>query len=188
VLFPLAIYFVYFQFSFFQSLRDFDFFQYLIQRIGFISVEPLVHIFYDRPHLELVTPFAFVHDLIYPIFKIFGLEYLATNTQVSQSLFGLRLSDFSVPVTYTYVGYTMLEFGIYGGVVAAFGFGVATALVYYYTQAQQTANARGAMISLEYFVVVGLTSGNMFYLLPNCLFVIMLFIVMMNLFTRTRIR
>lgn len=185
---PLVFYSIYLQFYYFSTLIKYDFTEYLIQRITYISINPLIHIFYNQPALELVSPYKFLHDLLYPFFKILDLDIVSINTQISHSLYNIPYRDFTVPVTYTFVGYVKLEFGVYGGIIASFGFGIISALIYYLTQNQYTNIGRGAMISFEYLILIGLTSGNLFYLLPNFLFVLILFILLIAIFNHALIR
>jgi oligosaccharide repeat unit polymerase len=181
-LFAIAMISISIQLPYFYSLKHLGLWEYIKMRLSFISIQPLIYIYYDTPDITTITPFAFIHDLFYPFLKLFGHEIYSVNTQISYGLYGTEYGEFTVPVTYTYAGYAILEFGKNGGIVFSLIIGYLSAAFYFQTHIQNNPRRIATFMTLEYFLFIGLTTGNLFYLIPNVLIVLIMFLVLLKIF------
>lgn len=181
-LFVISLASVAIQLPYFYSLENFGFWDYIKVRLSFISIHPLIFIYYDAPDISTITPFAFVHDLLYPFLKLFGQEIYTVNTQISYGLYGTEYGEFTVPVAYTYVGYALIEFGKNGGLIISLIIGYLSAALYFRTQREHNQVKLATFVAFEYFWLIGLTTGNLFYLIPNALVTLVMFLILLKIF------
>lgn len=174
---PIILIYVYYVFKMMQSLNYYSFISYIVARFSIISITPIKYIYYSSQSLDLdlLVPSLILHDLIYPFAKIMGTHVETFNTQLSRALYGIKPYDFTVPVTPTFIGYFFVDFGYYGSFIAAFIVGYLCVWLYNKTMTCRNINALGGLLYLEYVMYVGLTSGNPFYLIPNALLALLLF-------------
>lgn len=180
---PLMVYFVYFTFNKMTSLSNFDFVSYLVARFSVIGILPIDYIISETYTFDLIVPSMSIHDLIYPFAALVGIQIETVNTQLSHLIYRIPDGKFTVPVTPTFIGYFNAEFGLYGGFAAMLFLGYLCSLWYRRVGAKTTIKSIGLSLYIEFLLYVGLTSGNIFYLLPNAILVWIFFDLLMISFT-----
>lgn len=153
------------------SVQDKNFLSYLSSRLTDQSMIPVTSLIDDPIRLYLISPFMMINDMLYPFAKIIGVSAEASNTQLSRYIYGVKSSEFSVPVTPGFVAYTFRDFGepIFYFVILFYGY----LCRYIYFKLSNLKSIYGAwfLLCVQYMLYVGLTSGNLFYLAPNFLLV-----------------
>ena len=153
------------------SVQDKDFLTYLSSRLTDQSMIPVTALIDEPVHLDLVSPFMMINDLLYPFAKIIGMSTEASNTQLSRYIYGVKPGDFSVPVTPGFIAYTFRDFGepVFYFVILLYGY--LCRFVYFRIGKIQSVYTAWFLLCVQYMLYVGLTSGNLFYLAPNFLMV-----------------
>jgi hypothetical protein len=167
------------------GLRAYSFLDYLIARFSDILLQPGFELFKMNTKFEeqLFAHSAIINDLMYPIFKLLGLKYETLNTLLSRSIYNVSAGDFTVPVTPGFFSYHFAFFGPAGLLVASFIF-----LFFLLRMERISFNTKrkltlSLILYCQYWLYVGFTSGNLYYLVLNVSVVVFIFLVTYGTFT-----
>lgn len=158
-----------------ETLLGYGVAEYMVERLTTISVAPLDYAYSGEMKPTLILPSIILHDLIYPFATAFGYDVESVNTQLSHGIYGVGGGEFTVPVTPGFIGYFYLEFGKWGTFLASFIVGAISGNLYQITARCTNVRTKGAAMYFEYIFFLGLTIGNLFYLIPNALLALLVF-------------
>lgn len=161
-----------------ETLSSYGVAEYVVERLTTVSVAPLDYMYSGEMKPTLLLPSIILHDFIYPFATAFGYDVDTVNTQLSREIYGVLPGDFTVPVTPGFVGYFYLEFGKWGTLLASFVVGGVSGLLYRFSERCTKVRTKGAAVYFEYVLFLGLTTGNLFYLIPNALITLVLFVLL----------
>jgi len=153
------------------SIHDKDLVKYLASRLTDQSMAPVTALIDEPFQLYLRSPFMMVNDILYPFARLFGVPIELSNEQLSRYLYGLRPGDFSVPVTPGFIAYSFRDFGEPLVYFVMLTYGLICRHVYFSMSKVRGISLAWFIFCVQYMLYVGLTSGNLFYLIPNYLFV-----------------
>ena len=169
----------YFLFTQLMTIQDLDFFKYLVSRFSTImhaSGEYLIGL--DVTDFSLFMSNPVINDLSYPINKLFYSEYETINTQLSREIYGVADGGFSVPVTPGFYSYHYFAFGPYLEKLFSFLIGVFIGLIDHKCRLTVRPMVKVSYVFIGYWIYVGYTSGNLYYLIPNIIFCLAFFILL----------
>lgn len=161
----------YYLFSKLATIQGFDLLTYLISRYSIImhsSSEYLIEMEISDFTLFMNNPV--INDLLYPLNKILSSGYETLNTQLSRKVYGVNEGDFSVPVTPGFFAYHYFSFGSYFEKIIAVLIGVVTGLLDDKSRLTQRPLIKLACCFFSYWIYIGYTSGNLYYLISNVIF------------------
>ncbi|WP_223508516.1 MULTISPECIES: O-antigen polymerase [unclassified Pseudomonas] len=160
--------FLYFTFSKYSTLADTDFFDYMIQRLTYISLDPIYAVYRAEGfHVDAIASSIIINDLIYPIAQVFGSDGSTFNTQLSRHIYGFNSNQFSVPVTPSILAYYKYEFGTFASVIACLITGIIIGKIFLKSNRCHNAGNLSILLFCEYQIYTGLASGNLFYMILN---------------------
>ncbi len=161
-----------------ETLSGYGVVEYMVERLTTVSVTPLDYAYSGEMKPTLILPSIILHDLIYPFATALGYDVDSINTQLSRDIYGVEPGEFTVPVTPGFIGYFYLEFGKWGTFLASFVVGAFSSLLYRFSELCANVRTKGAAVYFEYVLFLGLTIGNLFYLIPNALIALVLFVLL----------
>lgn len=170
------------------SIQDKNLIMYTYSRITDQSMVPVITLIEQPVVMDLLSPFMMINDFLYPFLKAIGTAAETSNAQLSRYIYGVQPGDFSVPVTPGFIAYTFRDFGepLFYLVILIYGY----VCRYIYFRIGKVSNIYGAWLILctQYMLYIGLTSGNLFYLMPNFLMTFVAAYVVERLFSGRQAR
>lgn len=176
--FVLSLMAGYFLFTQLVTTQDLQFFKYVISRLSTMmhsSGEYLIEL--DANDFTFFMNNPVINDLLYPINKLFNSEYEALNTQLSRKIYGVDDGDFSVPVTPGFFAYHYFSLGLYPEKIYSFLIGVIVGLLDQRSRLTMRPMIKVSYVFISYWLYIGYTSGNLYYLIPNVIFCLTFFIL-----------
>ena len=167
----------------FNTLSDYKIFDYLIARYSSIMHGSAVHLFtLDEDSFNFFGGNAAINDTLYPLLKLIDQDVATLNTQLSADFYGVPNLIFTVPVTPGFYAYHAFFLGSFLSVIAAFIYGVFIGFLY--KSALKTSRPCVTVVNLflVYWMYVGYTSGNLYYLILNISFCIVTFLFLRSFF------
>lgn len=177
---PLVLFFtiisfsyIYYVFSIFSSSNDLEFFSYLAQRMSVISQAPKIALIDEDIQFKLFTGSIFFNDLFYPFSKVLGMDIETSNIQLSRFIYNIEDGDFTVPVTPGITAYAFVELGEIGAYIFMLLLSLFILYLYHKTTHSHSIYSIIFILTTEYLLYVGITSGNIFYLVGNTYFIVL---------------
>lgn len=165
--------FLYFTFGKYSTLADSGFLDYMIQRMTYISLDPIYTAFRAQGfNADAIASSIIINDLTYPIAQVLGSDVSTFNTQLSRHIYGFDSNQFSVPVTPSLLAYYKYEFGTFGSIIACLITGVIIGKIFLKSTNCRNVGTLSIFVFSEYQIYTGLTSGNLFYMILNVAVVI----------------
>nr|WP_314529099.1 O-antigen polymerase [uncultured Pseudomonas sp.] len=177
--------FLYYIFGKYSTLADSGFADYIIQRMTYISLEPIYTAFQAEGfNADTVASSIIINDLTYPIAQLLGFDGATFNTQLSRHIYGFDSNQFSVPVTPSILAYYKYEFGTIGSIFACLATGMLIGKLYLKSNSTRNAGTLSIFVFCEYQIYTGLGSGNLFYMVLNVAAVVLIYKACITMYGR----
>jgi len=163
----IAVLYVFVVFSKLQSLSDQSALQYLMARVTTILFTPGLELYESDIHFELLLNSPILNDILLPASRLISGNIESLNIQLSREIYGV-MSGFTVPVTPGFFSYHSYIFGPIISLLICFLLGV------FVSKLVKGIAAAGILkfsviCYIQYWLYIGFTSGNVYYLVMNTL-------------------
>ena len=99
------------------------------------------------------------------------MDVETSNIQLSRFIYNIEDGDFTVPVTPGITAYAFVELGEIGTYIFMFLLSLFILYLYHKTTHSHSIYSIIFILTTEYLLYVGITSGNLFYLVGNTYFI-----------------
>lgn len=172
---PIGAYFVYEVFMRIGGFGDLAFFDYLLERFTGIAMAPVYSMYSNSFEPIALGNSYMLNDIAYPFMKVIGGNFETVNLQLSRFIYGVESGEFSVPVTPGIFPYFYSDLGLSGSLIATAILSWLSIRIIRKSCSAKTISKTVFYLWLQYTMYVGVSSGNIFYLLPNTLLVFVIF-------------
>lgn len=177
----LAFIFAYFSFKNLSTLDDLKLFNYLFDRYTIILHQPgFILSNLSKSEFVFFSQSIILSDVIYPILKLLSFDIQTLNDQLSRIIYGIRYKDdFSVPVTPGWFSYHyfVFDYSFHFTLIYSFFFGAFLSIVETYGLKSKDFAKKIVTLYILYFSYVGYSTGNIYYLIINITFCVIVFLL-----------
>lgn len=185
-IFLAAVFSAYFAFEYLSSLSSWEYSDYFIARYtSIIHASGTVLQNLETKDFFLWNGSPIINDIMYPVLTVFSDEYQTVNEQLSRIIFYVPEEGFTVPVTPGFYAYHYFALGAPLLFIVSFIYGAIVGMldkILIQSNKPLTKVISGYLI---YWLYIGYISGNIYYLLINFSFCIVIFVAIYSFLSVT---